>query len=55
MKATAMKPRTDVPQPIPKAEYMLFPARGSRAPNNERNTVFAAVADAANVVNVSMK
>jgi hypothetical protein len=46
-KATAMKPRSDVPHPTPRASYMLFPANGSSAPRRERETIAAAVAEAA--------
>ena len=45
--ATAMKPSSELPQPIPSASYMLGPASGSRAPMRERNTVAAALTDAA--------
>ena len=47
MKATAMKPRTDVPHPSPNALYMLLPAKGSSAPRRERKTVDAADTEAA--------
>lgn len=47
MKATAIKPRSDVPQPSPMALYMLLPARGSSAPTRDRRTVAAADTEAA--------
>lgn len=47
MKATAMKPRSDVPQPKPSELYMLLPASGSTAPKSDRKTVDEAVTEAA--------
>jgi hypothetical protein len=50
----AMKPNTELPQPKPRAAYMLGPARGRKAPNKERETVRAATPEAAKVGKESM-
>lgn len=55
MKTTAINPRTELPQPIPSVSYMLFPAKGSSPPSNDRAIVLAAVTDAAYIVKASMR
>jgi len=50
MNATAMKPKTEVPQPTPKESYIAFPANGSNAPMSDRSTVEAADTEAAYLV-----
>lgn len=50
----AMKPRTELPHPSPSALYMLGPARGRKAPKSDRETVRAAMAEAANCGKESM-
>jgi hypothetical protein len=47
MKATAMKPNTDVPHTMLNASYMLLPANGISAFRRERKTVDAAETEAA--------
>jgi hypothetical protein len=44
--ARAMKANNEFPHPYPSFAYMVGPARGNKAPTNERRTVFAAKADA---------
>jgi hypothetical protein len=47
MKATATNPRTELPQPRPKASYIDGPANGNSAPTRQRKMVLAAVTEAA--------
>jgi hypothetical protein len=49
-----MKPNTLFPQPRPKEAYMLGPANGRKAPKSERETVRAAMPEAAKVGKESM-
>jgi len=51
----AMKASRLFPHPSPNLSYILNPQRGSKAPKMERRTVFAAIADAAWIVNASMR
>ena len=53
--ASAIKARRELPQPRPRALYICWPAKGSRAPTRERSTVFAASAEAACTVNASTR
>lgn len=53
--ANATNPRMVFPQPKLKALYMRSPASGSSPPTIERNTVFAAMVDAAYCVYASMR
>lgn len=45
--AIAMKASNELPQPSPRLLYISGPARGRNAPRSDRNTVFAAIAEAA--------
>ena len=49
-----MKPSTEFPHPKPSLAYIVGPAKGKNAPNSERETVRAAMPDAAKVGNESM-
>ena len=51
----AMKASRLFPHPSPNLLYISNPQRGSKAPKMERRTVFAAIADAAWIVNASMR
>jgi hypothetical protein len=53
--ASAINPSKEFPHPNPSFAYIGGPARGSKAPTKERNTVFAASAEAEYMVNVSTK
>lgn len=54
MSPMATKPNTEFPHPNPKASYIEGPANGRKAPNRERETVRAAIPEAAKVGNESM-
>ena len=45
--ARVMNPKSELPQPRPRAPYMGWPARGSTAPKTDRQIVLAAIAEAA--------
>lgn len=53
--ARLMKPRRLLPHPMPRAEYIFNPARGSTAPAIDRTTVLAASALAAYAVKASTR
>ncbi len=53
--ASAIKASKELPHPKPRTAYIFGPARGSTAPNVDRRTVFAAMADAACEVNASTR
>jgi len=50
-----MNPNREFPQPRPKAEYILGPAKGRNAPNKHLIAVRPATADAAYAPDASMK
>lgn len=50
-----MNASNEFPHPKPRCEYMLGPAKGNKAPRRDRNTRFAARAEAEYIVNASIR
>lgn len=55
LKTSATKPSRLLPHPRPRLSYIAGPPNGSIAANTERNTVVAAMADAAYIPNASRR